>query len=44
MVENLNISEKKGGPEVFFEIVSIAQFFFDFKKKGIKLFRRAIPS
>ena len=43
MVENLNISENRGGPEVFLEIASIAQFLSDFKKQGIKLFRRAIP-
>ena len=42
MVENWNISENKGGAEVFLEIASIAQFFFDFEKEGIRLFRRAI--
>ena len=32
-----------GGPEVFLEIVSIAQFLSEIKKEGIKLFGRAIP-
>ena len=43
MVENWNISENRGGPEVFLEIASIAQFLSEIKKEGIKLFRRAIP-
>ena len=34
---------KVGGAEVFFEIVSIAQFLSDFKTEGTKLFGRAIP-
>ena len=34
---------KVGGAEVFFEIVSIAQFLSDFKMEGTKLFGRAIP-
>ena len=42
MVENWNISENRGGPEVFLEIASIAQFLSEIKKEGIKLFRRAI--
>ena len=43
MMENWNISENRGGPEVFLEIASIAQFLSEIKKEGIKLFRRAIP-
>ena len=43
MMENWNISENRGGPEVFLEIASIAQFLSEIKKQGIKLFRRAIP-
>ena len=43
MVENLNISENRGRPEFFLEIASIAQFFSDIGKEGIKLFERAIP-
>ena len=43
MVENCDISENRGGSEVFFEIAWIAQFLFDFNKDGSKLFRRAIP-
>ena len=42
MVENWNISENRGGAEVFLEIVSIAQFSSDFKTNGTKLFRRVI--
>ena len=42
MMENWNISENRGGPEVFLEIASIAQFLSEIKKEGIKLFRRAI--
>ena len=36
------VDMKIGGAEVFLEIASIAQFFFDFEKEGIRLFRRAI--
>ena len=43
MVEDWNISEKRGGPEVFLEIAPIAQFLSDIEKEGIKLFKRAIP-
>ena len=43
MVENWNISENRGGAEVFLEIASIAQFLSEIKNEGIKLFRRAIP-
>ena len=43
MVENWNVSENMGGPEVFLEIVSIAQFLSEIEKEGIKLFGRAIP-
>ena len=42
MVENWNISENRGGPEIFLEIASIAQFLSEIKKEGIKLFRRVI--
>ena len=43
MVKNWNISENRGGAEVFLEIASIAQFLSEIEKEGIKLFRRAIP-
>ena len=43
MVGNWNISEDRGGPEVFLEIASIAQFLSEIEKEGIKLFGRAIP-
>ena len=43
MMVNWNISENRGGAEVFLEIASIAQFFSDFEKEGIKLFKREIP-
>ena len=40
---NWNISENKGEPEVFLEIVSIAQFFFDFKKKRHQIVQKSNP-
>ena len=43
MVRDWNISENRGGAEVFLEIASIAQFLSEIEKEGIKLFRRAIP-